>query len=130
MHEIINEMQMKTWSECWPGERPPRFLKPFLLLLLLQKESHGYELFERLKNMGLDYETQDAGYVYRKLRIMESEGLIISEWDTEGIGAAKRVYKITPDGLISLGEWAKSIGWLKTSLEIFLESYRAEESKL
>ena len=119
-----------TWYGCWPGERPPKFLRPYLLLLLLKHESHGYELFERLKNMGFDYTSQDAGYVYRKLRAMESEGLIASEWDTRGIGPAKRIYKLTPKGFISLGEWAKSLEQLKSNLEQFLRDYKKEKSRI
>ena len=118
-----------TWYGCWPGDRPPKFLRPYLLLLLLKKESHGYELFERLKKMGLNYDVQDAGYIYRKLRTMESEGLIISKWETKEIGPARRVYRITPMGIISLEEWEKSLSHLKNSLDKFLNEYKKEKPK-
>ena len=118
------KIKMKAWCKCWPGDRPPRFLKPFLLLLLLQQDSHGYELFDKLKGMGLDYVTQDAAYVYKKLRIMEKEGLIKSSWDTEGIGPAKRIYRITPAGEKHLASWEEPLEKLKSSLDIFLKAYR------
>lgn len=121
-------MRMKSWCSCYPGERPPRFLRPFLLLLLRQQESHGYELLERLRGLGLDYTDQEVGYVYRTLRAMEREGLIGSEWDTTGSGPAKRVYTITPQGVAMLEEWAEALERIRESLEVFARLY--EERKV
>ena len=129
MQQQTEKEKSETKNDCWPEGRPPKFLRPYLLLLLLRHKSHGYELFERLQNMGFAYTTQDAGYIYRKLRAMESDGLIVSQWNTQGIGPAKRIYNITPKGFIMLGEWAKSLEQLKNNLEKFLNSYRELKSK-
>lgn len=120
-------MKMKPWCRCYPGERPPRFLRPFLLLLLCERPTHGYELLERLRGLGLDYTDQEIGYVYRTLRAMEKEGLIGSEWDTAGAGPAKRVYTITPQGVAMLGEWAHALERIKESLEVFAQLYENKE---
>lgn len=116
-------MKMKPWCHCYPGERPPRFLRAFLLLLLRERPGHGYELLERLRGLGLDYTDQDIGYVYRTLRAMEREGLISLEWDTTGSGPAKRVYAITPQGMTVLHEWAQALERIRESLEVFARLY-------
>ncbi len=115
---------MKSWCDTYPGERPPRFLTPFLLLLIWKKESHGYELLEQLQRLGLTYGEQEAGYIYRKLRTLEASGLITSEWDTKGLGAAKRIYTITEKGKEELKKWSESLEKIKISLEVFLELYK------
>ena len=125
-----SKTKVKPWCNCYPAERPPRFLRPFLLLLLRERAGHGYELIDRMREMGLEYSIQDAGYVYRTLRSMEKNGLIASQWDTENAGPAKRVYAITPQGVEMLHEWAQTFENLKVSLEAFLETYESMEGKL
>ncbi len=122
--------KMKPWCDRYPAERPPRFLRPFLLLLLREREGHGYELIDRMRNMGLEYSIQDAGYVYRTLRSMEESGLIKSKWETNNPGPAKRTYAITPHGVEVLHEWAQTLENLKSSLEVFLDTYERMEGKL
>jgi len=124
MPKTAKGMRMKPWCSCYPGERPPRFLRPFLLLLLRERGGHGYELIDRMREMGLEYSIQEAGYVYRTLRSMEVEGLITSKWDTANAGPAKRVYEITPQGVSMLHEWAHTLENIKVSLEEFLRRYK------
>jgi len=83
-----------------------------------------------MREMGLEYSIQDAGYVYRTLRSMEKGDLITSQWDTENAGPAKRVYAITPQGVGMLREWAQTFENLKVSLEAFLETYEAMEGEV
>lgn len=107
-----------------PGGRMTRFLQPRLLLLLAKmKQSYGYELIEHIGDFGFEEETQDVGAIYRNLRNMEKEGLVTSEWDTEGAGPARRLYRLTPDGEEMLRSWAVSIRQRKAALERFLEAY-------
>ena len=130
MPKKCSKTKMKPWCNCYPAERPPRFLRPFLLLLLRERGGHGYELIDRMREMGLEYSIQDAGYVYRTLRSMEGKELIASQWDTENAGPAKRVYAITPRGVDMLREWAQTFENLKVSLEAFLEAYEGMEGKV
>jgi len=53
-------------------------LRPSLLLLLAEKESHGYELYDQLSGFGFDPQRLDSSVVYRDLREMEELGLIDS----------------------------------------------------
>ena len=46
-----------------------------------------------------------------------------SVWDTEGPGAARRVYEITADGLEYLHAWAVEIRRTRQRLDRFLQEY-------
>lgn len=74
------------------------FLRPAILLLLKQDPSHGYTLIEDLRREDLIDEDLDPAVVYRYMREMEDEGLLVSEWDTTGSGVPRRVYRLTPAG--------------------------------
>jgi len=107
---------------CGPGSRVRGFIQPWLLLLLLQKPSHGYELMERLAK---DEETPDTdpGMLYRTLRQIEEDGLVKSSWDTEGKGPARRLYEVTPEGVEYLHTWAINIRRTRNRLDRFLTVY-------
>ena len=49
-------------------------LRPSLLLLLAESESHGYELYDQLLSFGFDPDRLDSSIVYRDLREMEEMG--------------------------------------------------------
>lgn len=103
------------------GSRLP-LIQPCLLLLLYEKPTHGYELIEKLMELGLE-QCLDATTVYRNLRRMEEEGLVISQWDTQGPGPARRLYQLTPEGEDLLHSWASIIQQRKEILEKFLHKY-------
>ena len=123
------KVKIKGWCKNYPGDRPPRFLRAFLLLFLAQGEAHGYELIEKLKEMGVKYETYEFGYVYKTLRNMEKEGLLSSRWNVKEKGAAKRIYRITDAGKKNLDEWARVLGNIKDSIESFLKAYEDVRKK-
>ncbi len=123
------KVKIKGWCKNYPGDRPPRFLRAFLLLFLAQGEAHGYELIEKLKEMGVKYETYEFGYVYKTLRNMEKEGLLSSRWNVKEKGAAKRIYRITDAGKNNLDEWARVLGNIKDSIESFLKAYEDVRKK-
>lgn len=74
------------------------FLRPAILLLLRQDPAHGYNLIEDLRQEAIIDPDLDPGVVYRYLREMEEEGLLSSEWEMEGSGVPRRVYRLAPDG--------------------------------
>ncbi len=110
---------------CAPGSHVRGFIQPWLLLLLLQKPCHGYELMERLAQ---DKETPkaDPGLLYRTLRQMEEDGLARSTWDTEGKGPARRLYEVTPEGVEYLHTWAVNIRHTRERLDRFLAEYETQ----
>jgi hypothetical protein len=77
----------RPWRGAEEGEPCPRrlrrFLEPCLLLLLHEQDGHGYELAEAIKPFGFDERHPvDASLVYRTLRWLERNGMVVSSWDT------------------------------------------------
>lgn len=119
---MTKEKDNKKNFPCRVG-RLSRCLIPFLLLLIAEKSSHGYELSERYSKFGLIDSGSDPGAVYRTLQILESKGLIESRWSTEDPGPAKKIYSITGKGLKVLSEWAENIKERIETLKLFLKRY-------
>ena len=105
-----------------PDGRMLGFIQPWLLLLLSEKSAHGYQLLEKL-NQNEDTKGIDPGFLYRTLRQFEEDGLVKSSWDMEGRGPARRVYKITPDGIEYLHAWADHIRNTRERLGRLLSTY-------
>lgn len=64
------------------------------VLSQLDEERYGYSLINRLAERGLDI---DQGTLYPLLRRLEEQGLLESEWNTEG-PRPRRYYQISADG--------------------------------
>lgn len=101
-----------------------RFMQPCLLLLLLSRSTHGYELIQSLSEFGFIEGEIDPGSVYRHLRRLEEDGLVSSEWQIQGSGPAKRLYRLTREGEEVLAAWAQTIAGNKARMEKFLSRYQ------
>jgi PadR family transcriptional regulator PadR len=108
-------------AEALPRGLPRNFLRPCLLLLIAEQPSHGYDLLERLGEIG--YQRAEPGGLYRTLRLMEQEGLIESDWGTSQVGPRRRVYWLSEDGLDWLHAWAGSMRYTQRVLDGFLSRY-------
>jgi len=104
--------------------RVERYVEPSLLLLLRERPLHGYELLERLSELGVEGRV-DIGNLYRLLRSLEEEGLVSSEWSADLPGPAKRTYELTDEGRRLLDRWAEALRRAQETIEIFLERYEA-----
>jgi len=104
--------------------RPERYMQPSLLMALRHGQSYGYELIQRLGDFGFVPGEVPPGMVYRHLRQMEDEGLVISRWDAEGSGPARRVYAITADGSEVLEAWVDYMERQARLLTDFIRRYR------
>ena len=100
--------------------RVERFGEPALLRLLAERPRHGYELLESLPPI-LGEERVDVGNLYRALRGLEDDGLVISEWQADLPGPAKRTYTLTDDGHAALRAWLESLATLRDGLTTFLD---------
>ena len=60
----------------------------------LEEEKYGYSLISSLAEKGLDIE---QGTLYPLLRRLEEQGLLNSEWNTEG-SRPRRYYQISSEG--------------------------------
>ena len=61
--------------------------------------------------------------IYRHLRDLEENGLVASEWETEGSGPAKRVYQLTQEGGAILDYWITYMKEQAQRLLSFIERY-------
>lgn len=108
--------------ECYMREGPgKRFIEPRLLFLLRSGPAHGYELIRRMEEVPLPGPIPDTGAVYRALRRMEEEGLVISRWADPEAGPRRKVYRITSAGRRKLTIWAEAIRGRVELLQRFLE---------
>jgi poly-beta-hydroxybutyrate-responsive repressor len=102
--------------------RVERFVEPSLLLLLRERPLHGYELLERIPELGVEGRV-DIGNVYRLLRSLEDEGLVSSEWSDKLPGPAKRTYELTDEGRRVLDTWAEALRRAQETIGNFLDRY-------
>jgi poly-beta-hydroxybutyrate-responsive repressor len=89
-----------TGRDSGTGTLPRHYLKPCLLLLLAEGPSHGYELLEHVRQLGIH--GAEPGGLYRYLRAMEREELVSSWWEPSQSGPARRTYVLTDPGRSAL----------------------------
>lgn len=114
-----------------PGEQqgkdrlvPRRPLLPaFMLLLLEEAPGHGYELCERLKDVG--FVLADPSPVYRELRALERHGLVRSVLTPHESGPVPKVFELTDEGLEALEYSAAEAAALRRLLDEFGRRYRS-----
>lgn len=104
--------------------RSRSLLRPAILLLLREQESHGYELMGRLAELGVEVPPTTGG-LYRSLRTMADEGLVTSYWSTPERGPARRVYSITESGEEQLGGSMPALASLLRTVRGMLNRYRS-----
>jgi PadR family transcriptional regulator PadR len=97
---------------------PRNFLQCCVLLLLRERPAHGYELLERLKPFGIT--DGDPGNLYRRLRSLEKQGVVRSEWEVSGAGPRRRKYYLTEPGDARLRRWADSLAETRRLLDYYL----------
>jgi PadR family transcriptional regulator PadR len=78
------------------GTLPRSYLRPCLLLMLAEGPSHGYELLEQVRRLGLRGAEPSA--LYRSLRAMEREELVSSYWEMSRSGPPRRTYLLSEAG--------------------------------
>ena len=65
--------------------------------IIKDKPVHGGEIYQTIKEK---YQIDPPrGIIYAILRRMESDGLILSTWDIQESGPARRIYRITDEGM-------------------------------
>lgn len=81
---------------------PPTYLSQelavcYVLYILLQGESYGTELIQRLENEYPHYRLSDT-VLYSALKFLEDENAIVGYWKkVEGRGRPRRMYQISSD---------------------------------
>lgn len=101
---------------------PKQFLTPGLLLLIDEEPAYGYELVQRLAALGVG--AADHGSIYRALNVMESGGLVSSQWERSPSGPRRRRYCATREGRQLLCRWASSLEQADELIRAFLARWR------
>jgi PadR family transcriptional regulator PadR len=122
---------LKTSKKSWhPGsKKSERYIQSSILMALKIRASYGYELIKEISQFGFVEGQAPPGMIYRHLRDLEENGLVSSEWQTEGAGPAKRVYQLTPEGSEVLDIW---IAYMKNQVDKllnFIEIYNKNNVK-
>ena len=106
-----NEMYENTLNELRRG------VIVLAVLSQLNEEQYGYSLLKLLSEQGLEL---DQGTLYPLLRRLESQGLLSSDWNTEG-SRPRRYYVISPEGQEVLPrlkeEWNKIVSMMERMLK-------------
>lgn len=100
---------------------PRNYLRPCLLLLVAEGTSHGYELLDGVRALGLG--KVDPGGLYRCLRAMDEDGLVRSAWEPSSRGPARRTYTLTREGRDWLHAMAGSLADVHRVLSLFRRRY-------
>jgi len=106
-----NEMYENTINELRRG------VIVLAVLSQLDEEQYGYSLLKLLSEKGLDI---DQGTLYPLLRRLEAQGLLSSDWNTEG-SRPRRYYVISTEGQEQLPrlkeEWNKIVSMMEGMLK-------------
>jgi PadR family transcriptional regulator, regulatory protein PadR len=100
---------------------PKNWLVPYLLLILREWSSYGFDMLERLQAFG--FAAMNPGSLYRALRQMEKDGMVSSMWDTSNAGPARRMYTLTEAGEEYLKVWAHSLERYQEMTNAWLRMY-------
>ena len=97
------------------------WLVPFLLLDLRKNDAYGHELTRRMADA--EFHATRPRTLYRALRHMEGEGMILCERDRDGGSPSQRRYSIADAGEAYLEFWAESLVRYREEMDLFFEAY-------
>lgn len=106
------------------GGKRERYLQPSILMGLFHRPTYGYELIQTIQRFGFVEGSAPPGMIYRHLRQLEEDGLVASQWHTEGAGPARRIYTLTADGREVLALWVDHMAAQAGLLTSFVAEYR------
>ncbi len=112
----------KTQRRPQQGKKD-RYLQPSLLMGLYSKPSYGYELIQTIHRFGFVEGQAPPGMIYRHLRQLEEDGMVSSQWETEGVGPAKRIYHLTEEGREMLALWIRYMEKQVSNLNALISEY-------
>lgn len=89
-------------------------LEGAILQIIQCETSYGYEIVQKLQNVGID--SIKEGSVYPLLLRLEKKGLIQAQMRPSAIGPSRKYYSITKTGKQNLAEFKAA--WRKISLSM------------
>lgn len=92
---------------------------PFLLLLVREPGSCGQDLTRSVTDLGFGVTRPRT--VYRTLRRLEQEGMVLSQREGTDCRLSRRRYSITELGETYLESYASSLADYRESMDLFLD---------
>lgn len=118
----------KTQRRPQQGKKD-RYMQPSILMGLYTKPSYGYELIQTIHRFGFVEGQAPPGMIYRHLRQLEEDGMVFSQWETEGVGPAKRIYQLTEEGREMLALWIVYMEKQARNLNALISEYYEAKTK-
>lgn len=106
-----------------------RFIEACLLCLLKEEKAYGYSLMERLSDFGFEDDTLNMSIIYRNLKRMEADDLVISSWEESEQGPDRKIYSITPKGCDELDSWIFLLKDRKERITSIISKYEEIKKK-
>jgi PadR family transcriptional regulator PadR len=78
---------------------PKGDLPAFILAILSRQPLHGYGIAHEVKRLSDEALTMKEAALYPALRVLEQDGFIVGEWQTQDKGADRKVYTLTEAGV-------------------------------
>ena len=72
--------------------------KPLVLSILADRESYGYEIIQKVREISGGQIEWSDGMLYPVLHRLERDGLIDSEWKEAATGRERKYYYLSSDG--------------------------------
>ena len=85
--------------------------KPLVLSILADRESYGYEIIQKVRDLSGGHVEWSDGMLYPVLHRLERDGLIDSEWKESETGRERKYYYLSSKGRKTLN--AERQQWLK-----------------
>jgi PadR family transcriptional regulator PadR len=106
-------------------EVPLKGILSIVIINLIQdKPMHGGEMYQKMKET---YQfNPPRGIIYALLRRMENDGLILSTWDIQESGPARRMYRITDEGTEYLKAGMERAKKTSRIISILIENKKSE----
>ena len=105
------------------GKHMSNLAAPWILLTLYNQAAvHGYEISkiirDHIESLGIGLNMTG---LYRHLNLLEKRGMLISEWDTDRKGPARRRYSLTEAGKECLWRWMQTLTTQMTLIGKFID---------
>ena len=91
-----------------------------ILAVLAMGPGHGYAIAREVERRSQEVFRLREGSLYPALRVLEQEGLIEGQWETQDGGPARKVYVITPAGRVELTKRAQEWASYREAINVFI----------
>ena len=79
-----------------------------ILAVLADGPRHGYAIAREIERRSREALSMGEGALYPALRALEREGMVLSEWETQPSGPARRIYTLTEAGQAKLASQVRA----------------------